>query len=103
MIGHISIVLAIICSLIVGIHFYLWKHRCIKRWPRLLLASNWLILAFVYTYDAIAEPPAAEALMMVSLAFVLLVIGEVAYHGDTITEIAGTTVKNVKGFYSGDK
>ena len=69
----------------------LWRARngySVKRWPRRIKAINWLVMGTFYFYMCLFNPAPGEVRVYFRAAVVLLVLGEVAYHADTLLNIA---------------
>jgi hypothetical protein len=80
--------MGILCLLVVSIHVYTSLiNGAAKKCPKLVKAGNWLLLSLVYLVDALLSPAAADSRVWFRMAFFLLVLSELAYHGDTIVDI----------------
>lgn len=87
-------IMSLICYSIAVIHFYLSGKNGWKRWPKFWKGFNWTLLGSIYLTDAILHPDAVEIRVYFRIVLALLFIGEVAYHGDTLSNMAG----DLKGY-----
>jgi len=67
-----------------------------KRWQKRIKAFTWWLTGAVYAYDFIFSPPPGEARVLFRLAIGLLVLSELAYHFDTLIDIAEVIVLKAK-------
>jgi len=81
--------MALLCWLVAIANIYQsLSLRYRKRWQKRIKAINWFILASAYMYDHATMPAPGEAKVIFRLAIGLLVLGELAYHFDTLLNIA---------------
>jgi len=64
------------------------KPRKGDRLKKRLKGFNWFILGSVYMYDHIFTPAPGEAKVLFRVAIGLVALGELAYHFDTLLNIA---------------
>jgi len=85
-----SWVMALLCVLVAVANIYqsYQPQYRLKRWPKRLKAANWALVSSVYLYSHILEPVPGEAKVLFRVAIGLLVLGELAYHFDTLLNIA---------------
>ena len=67
-----------------------------RRWQKRIKAFTWWLMGAVYFYEFIFSPPPGEARVLFRLAIGLLVLSELAYHFDTIIDIAEVIVLKAK-------
>ena len=67
-----------------------------KRWQRRIKSLNWMVLGTFYFYMFIVNPEPGEVRVLFRIAIGLMVLGEVAYHFDTLLTIAEVTINRAK-------
>ena len=89
--------MALLCWLVAIANIYQsLSLRYRKRWQKRIKAINWFILASAYMYDHATIPEPGEAKVIFRLAIGLLVLGELAYHFDTLLNIAEVIAQKAK-------
>lgn len=88
--------MAVACFLISLINLYRARIEHYKIWPRRLKAFNWAVLglAFLLIYFVDASPMIERSWLR--LAFALLVVGELSYHGDVIVQVTEQIIAKIK-------
>ena len=67
-----------------------------KRWPRRIKAINWIVMGSFYFYMVIFNTEPGEVRVYFRAAVIMLILGEVAYHTDTLLNIAEVMIDKTK-------
>ena len=80
------------CILIAMVMLFAAWEKPYKRWNRRIKALNWTFLALVFFADALLSPAPVHIRPWFRIAFFMLLLNEITYHGDVIMNAAARFV-----------